>query len=107
MTAVPKPRHKRRVPKARNNPVPKEPKQCFICGLIGFMQTHECFGGSYRQLSIRYKLQVDLCDNCHRHITENKWLDKVRKIKKWGQRKFEETHSRDEFRRKFEKSYLD
>ena len=104
---IQKPKHKRRVPKAKNNPVPTEIEQCFFCDRWGYMQTHECIGGNgRRQLSIRYGLQVKLCDTCHREITDNVRLDRVQELKQWGQRKFEQEHSRDDFLKLFGRNYL-
>ena len=101
----PKPKFKRRVPRARNNPKPTADDICRYCGKP-YAQTHECFGGKNRQLSIRYGLQVKLCNSCHRDITENKRLDRVREIKQYGQRLFEQSYGREEFIRIFKRNYL-
>lgn len=91
----------------KNNKKPTINDLCRYDG-VAYAQTHECFGGNpRRQLSIKYGLQVKLCDTCHREITDNIRLDRVREIKEWGQRKFEAGHSREEFIQLFGRNYLD
>jgi hypothetical protein len=100
---IPKPTHKHKAQK--RNPVPTAEDYCMYCG-TSYAQTHEIFGGPNRQLSIKYKLQVRLCNTCHRNITDNVWLDRVNKLKRMGQAKFEARYSREEFIRIFKKNYL-
>ena len=90
----PKPTHKRR--RAKNNPKPTAEDFCMYCG-TPYAQTHEIFGGANRQLSIEHELQVRLCNTCHNKITNNKWPDRVKKLKRIGQSKFEQSHTRQEF----------
>lgn len=82
-------------------------KQCYICGKSTFLHDHHIFEGSRRQKSEEYGLKVWLCvfhhtgqDGAH----NASWMrDRLHKI---GQRKFEETHTREEFIKIFGKSYL-
>jgi hypothetical protein len=78
------------------NPVPTAEDFCIYCG-APYAQTHEIFGGPNRQLSIEHKLQVRLCNFCHSKITDNKWPERVKELKRTGQAKFERAHTRQEF----------
>ena len=94
---------------AKNNPKPTIDDICEVCGKP-YAHNHEIFFGTgERQLSIKYKLQKRLCYEHHNmyggmnpHF--NKAIDD--EYKREGQRKFEETHSREDFRSIFGKSYL-
>lgn len=100
----PKPKSKKKRP--LNNPVPTINDRCRYCG-TPYAQTHEVFGGSgRRQISIKYKMQVKLCYMCHLEVTLNPKGKKATELKIEFQKKFEETHSREEFIRLFGKSYL-
>jgi hypothetical protein len=96
-------------------------RKCVFCAGTDGIQTHHVFGGtSNRKQSDIHGLTVDLCAECHdkihgvtlqgliwiRHggVTSATRLDDVLHI--WGQMKFEETHSRDEFRHVFGRSWL-
>lgn len=103
----PKPKHKRRAPRARNNPKPTANDICIYCGKP-YAQTHEVYeGNGRRQLSIRYGMQVKVCDMCHKDIMLHPLTGRDLALKKEFQAKFERTGSRDEFRRLFGKSYLE
>lgn len=102
----PKPKFKRRVPCARNNPKPTADDICRYCGK-NFASLHEVFEGTgRRQLSIKYGLQVRLCHTCHHDIQTHPLQGRDLELKKEFQAKFEQTNSREEFRRLFGKSYL-
>lgn len=105
MQPIPKPSKGKRH-RARNNPRTTADRICAVCGRP-FAERHEIFFGPYRQLSIKYGLQIDLCYEHHRGMTgphRNRAVDL--KYKRAAQAKFEESHSREEFRRLFVKSYL-
>ena len=92
---------------------------CFLCDLFGYdayynytEEHHIFFGKPNRKISERYGLKVRLCTWHHRgningkkeavhHNKEN--ADILHRI---GQEKFEETHTREEFRKEFGKSWL-
>ena len=104
---VPKPKHKRK--KAKNNPRPTAEDYCVVCGKP-YAALHEIFGGKNRQLSIKYGLQIRLCGEHHNrpggmNPHHNKAIND--RLKREGQRKFEETHSREDFLRLFGRNYLD
>ena len=84
-------------------------KQCFICGNTEGIEIHEIFfGTANRKKSIEHGLYVGLCGIRHHRgqngVHHNRRLDL--KLKKIGQAKFEETHSREEFIKEFGRSYL-
>jgi len=102
----PKPKYKKK--KLIRNPKPTFGDTCIICGKP-YAELHEIFYGKNSQLSKLYGLQVRLCDEDHRgtdgvHGKNGHELDI--KLKQYGQRLFEETHTREEFRAIFGKSYL-
>lgn len=72
------------------------------------LQCHHIFGGTAkRKKSEQYGLKVWLCYEHHLgkegvHYNK-KMMDYLHTI---GQRKFEETHTREQFRQEFGKSYL-
>ena len=84
-------------------------KECFVCRTVYGLHDHHIFyGTSNRKLSEEYGLKVWLCGADHnlsnRGVHFNKELDI--KLKHIAQRKFEETHTREEFRTIFGKSWL-
>lgn len=90
-------------------------KKCFICGQAreyGFdrLEIHHIFPGNpNRKNSDKYGLTVWLCGcSCHREgpmsVHKNRKVDLA--LKCIAQQKFEETHSREEFRKIFGRSYL-
>ena len=85
----------------------QDKKQCYICGRTSCLHDHHIFAGSRRQKSEEYGLKVWLC--VRHHTGEDgahsvPWM--IDRLHKDGQKKFEETHTRDEFIRIFGKSYL-
>jgi len=105
---LPKPKFKRRVSKAKNNPKPTIDSICRACG-APYAERHEVFFGTgERQKSIQYGLQVDLCGLHHRgddgpHI--NREVDL--RYKREFQEKFELEHSRELFMKEFGRNYLE
>ena len=86
-------------------------KSCFVCGTEYNLHKHEVFfGSSNRKNSIEHGLVVALCGYHHNqsengvHGRDGHELDV--KLKQTAQKKFEETHTRDEFLKIFGKSYL-
>jgi hypothetical protein len=92
--------------KARNNPVPTIDVRCRFHPGRGFSQTHEPLGGCCRQNSIEDGLQVPLCIDCHNEVTFNPKGEKALQLKREMQMKYEETHTREEYLRRYMKSYL-
>lgn len=88
--AFPKPGNSKKK-KLYNGYKEKANRACEITGEFG-AERHEIFGGSNRQLSIEYGLQVDLSPEQHRRIHEPKTdadLAFREALKMRGQKKFE------------------
>lgn len=77
----PKPKYKKQK-KAKNNKRNYELRQCAFCGEWHICETHEVYGGRFRQDSIKYGYQVPLCNRCHSRVTENK-DDTLKAQKEW------------------------
>ena len=84
-------------------------KQCYYCGTTNNLEEHHClYGTANRRIAERFGLKVFLCAEHHRGKNGvhggNKYLDI--KLKQLAQKVFEETHTREDFRKIFGKSYL-
>ena len=88
---------------------------CFICATVhkkyvfqGTEEHHVFFGVKNKQLADEDGLTVHLCPECHREgkeaVHKNHLADMYLKV--IAQAKYEETHTRDEFIRRYGKSYL-
>lgn len=79
-------------------------EQCFICKKSP-VDMHEIYGGCNRKVSMQNGFCVPLCREHHKLVTDyplnNKYLQEK------CQRKFEETHTRDEFMKLIGKNYLE
>jgi hypothetical protein len=94
----------------------QDKKECFICRnnydvetTRGLHEHHIFEGTGRRKQSEKYGLKVYLCYRHHNMDSDfgvhyQKALDL--ELKQLAQRKFEETHTREEFREHFIKSYL-
>lgn len=108
--AFPKPKcNKGNSKRAKNNPKPTIYDHCAVCGRP-YAELHEVFhGNGNRQNSIKYGMQVRLCEEHHRTgkdaVHNNREFDLH--LKQKYQAIFEETHSREEFVRIFGKNYLE
>ena len=82
-------------------------RKCYLCGRNWAIEKHHVFGGSNRKKSEKRGMTVDLCASCHRgpHGVHQD-AEANKRLKAGFQGKFEETHSREEFRRIFGKSYI-
>lgn len=92
------------------NPPPPQGASCFRCGTNRNLETHECFGGSNRNLSIQYSLQVFLCDECHRGtsgVHGKNGLSLANELKAYGQRIWLDNHgTKEDFIRIFAVRWL-
>lgn len=84
-------------------------KECYVCRTTYDIHEHHIFfGTANRKQSEKYGLKVYLCGMDHnmsnRGVHFNKELDL--ELKQLAQAKFEETHTREEFRAIFGKSWL-
>lgn len=84
--------------------------KCFICGFTGHIHHHHIYHGtSNRDNSEEDGLKVPLCYECHEgtngvHGKNGRELDLY--LKRLGQEKYEETHTREEFIERYGKSFL-
>ena len=83
-------------------------RKCYLCGRNWAIEKHHVFGGSNRKKSEKYGMTVDLCHWCHNEPPDGVHhnSEQNKRLKAGFQGKFEETHSREEFRRIFGKSYI-
>lgn len=87
-------------------------KECFLCRTLlnGHnpygLEEHHIFKGRNRQKSEQYGLKVWLCHEHHRRLHGMHGHELDLYLQKIGQMKFEESETREEFRREFGKSYL-
>ena len=81
---------------------------CLLCRRHGFVHRHHIFEGARRHLSEQYGLVVPLCPDCHTEsdFSVHRCTETALALKRAGQRKFERTHSREEFIKLFGRSYL-
>jgi hypothetical protein len=86
----------------------QEHKLCIKTNSPTFLHKHHIFGGANRKLSEQYGLWVWLRGDWHNlsdyGVHFNKEFDT--ELKQIAQRKFEETHTRQEFMSIFGKNYL-
>lgn len=85
-------------------------RRCYLCGSdYEALDWHHIFGGANRKWSEKYGLKVRLCHNrCHifGERSVHKCKETSDKLKVIGQKKFEETHTRQEFMEIFGKNYI-
>lgn len=75
-------------------------KKCWVCGKRDDLECHHVFyGRAYRHLSEKYGMKVWLCSEHHRGRTgvHGGNRDLGLRLMRYAQRKFEETHTREEF----------
>lgn len=82
---------------------------CFFCGSPRMLEWHHIFGAANKKNSEKYGLMVRLCHNCHNEpphgVHHNAEL--MRSLRRHGQIVFEETHSREAFRKIFGRNYIE
>lgn len=94
----------------------KKDRTCFLCMLLrgddsrkDYLEEHHVFfGAANRKLSEKYGLKVYLCPEHHRGndgVHNSRANNRV--VQMYAQRKFMETHSLEEFRTIFGRSYLE
>jgi hypothetical protein len=83
---------------------------CYSCKAIGFTEEHHIYyGHKNRKISDKMGFVVYLCPECHRGtygIHGSKGKERNLALKRECQAVFEETHSREEFRKLIGRSYL-
>lgn len=93
----------RKLEKNRKSILTGDLKICYICHKKA-TSMHEIFGGRNRKISMINKFCVPLCFNCHRHTEEYEELSKF--LQRECQKKYEETHTREDFMKLIGKNYL-
>lgn len=84
-------------------------KECFVCKTTRDLHCHHVFyGTSNRKNSEAHGMKVWLCGYHHNMSNAGVHFDKSldTRLKQVAQETFEKTHTRDEFRSIFGKSYL-
>lgn len=54
--------------------------RCYLCGKVGYVHRHHCYGGSYRKTSDLFGLTVELCPTCHEYIHSAKGTEDRRQL---------------------------
>lgn len=78
--------------------------KCCVCGLNQGIEINEVFEGSNRNNSMKYGMCNPMCDKHHKEFHNDREVSLY--YKKMFQKKFEETHTREEFISIFKKNYL-
>lgn len=85
--------------------------ECWCCGSIQNLELHHIIHGrANRTLSDKYGLWVYLCRECHQGtdgVHGKRGRERDLSLIKTAQRAFEKTHTREEFRAIFGKSWLE
>ena len=84
-------------------------KECFFCGWTGGLHKHHViFGRGYREISERLGLWVWLCPKHHNMSNEGVHFNRTRdlELKRYAQRKYEESHSHEEWMDVIGRNYL-
>ena len=74
---------------------------CQLCG-SPYIELHHVYEGRNRNNSTKYKMIVPLCKKHHTWVHQTNYKG----FKEEYQRRFEETHTRDEFIKIFGRNYL-
>ena len=83
-------------------------RYCYFCGRTDTIERHHIFQGAYRKKSEKYGFVVDLCHDHHNEPPHGVHHNRANNLilKKMAQEQFEQTGTREEFRKLFGKSYL-
>ena len=77
---------------------------CYLCG-VPIVEVHEICGGNNRRISMENGFCVPLCRHHHMQVTVNNTMN--RELKQICQKKFEETHTREDWMQLIRKNYLE
>lgn len=93
-----------------SNSIIQHRQECWFCGKRTGLHYHHCFFGSNRKISGEYGFTVYLCAEHHNLGGNGKCVHRCREmdleLKIACQRKYEETHTREEFIKLIGKSYI-
>lgn len=79
-------------------------KYCEICGRAYATDTHHLIGGSTRKLCDEDGLTLAICRDCHEFI--HKYPTAATMSKMLGQAIYEKDHTREQFRRRYGRSWM-
>lgn len=84
-------------------------KRCFITGRINGLHKHHIYGGPNRKISEKNGFYIYLVPEYHNMSNKGIHFDKEfdLEVKQMCQRKYEETHTREEFMNLIGRNYLD
>ena len=80
-------------------------EHCYMCGRSP-IQFHHIFGGHNRDKATEDDMIVPLCWECHMKIHTEPSERTLYRLKQAAQWEYEATHTREEFRQRYGKSYL-
>lgn len=82
--------------------------QCYICGGFSDLERHHVYSGSYRQISEKLGLVIELCPECHRRLHSGSGAQEKRIVQRSIQKAYmsELGISLDEWITVFGKSWL-
>lgn len=81
-------------------------KRCLICGNTMNLHIHHIFNGyGLRKKSEEDGLKVYLCAFCHKRVHENK--KELNFLKMLGERKYLETHSYEDYMKRYKVNYIE
>lgn len=82
--------------------------RCYLCQMAVGTQDHHIFGAANRKHSEEDGLKVRVCAKCHDkiHFSPKDGGKTNLELHKAGQAKYEETHSREEFMKRYGRNYL-
>lgn len=85
-----------------------EPGKCYLCGLRCKTHKHHIFDGPNRRLSEKDNFIVYLCPNCHNmgRVNVHNNIALRRQLQREAQKEYEQTHTRDEFIKRYGRSFL-
>lgn len=82
--------------------------KCYVCQMAVGTEEHHIFGASNRKHSEADGLKVRICHRCHEriHFSPKDGGKTLRLLQQAGQAKYEETHTREEFMKRYGRSWL-
>lgn len=86
----------------------QEEKKCFLTGYEGQLHKHHIYGGANRRISEKHGFWIWLKPELHNLSNQGVHFnhDLDLKLKRICQRKYEETHTREEFMQLIGRNYL-
>ncbi len=116
MLMYPKPGKKKK--RSLHSPSILQPdgRTCWLCEHLDhnctkyrYLEEHHIYGGPNRSISEQHGFKVKLCPAHHREGLEavHQNIKNMRRLQQEAQRKYEETHTREQFMRLIGRNYLE